>query len=269
MTQTAAGLAAVLREQIRDEKIKPGEQLPTMTGLMKTYGASRSVAQQALVMLKSEGLADYRPGRGMGTFVRERPVERMIRSRRIERDDMGYYSGHGVQHWRPLPGTTTVTADRPAPADIARLLNIEPGTLTLVRERFNGDPGRPEHCQGADSWLHPDVVTALPRLRQGSTGLGGMYDRIEEWAEGPLSWEEEVTAAIPSPKEVEVMLLPPGVALLRILRSSTIKKDGKAMTVEVQDIRMSSALFSVKYPIQRHGDAKWPVRPAGTDFYSG
>lgn len=269
MTQTAAELAAMFRDEIRKGELKPGQRLPAMAKLMEIYGVSRSVAQRTLATLKNEGLTTYRPGRGMGTIVREQPVERMIRSRRIERDDMGYYSGHGVQHWRPLPGTTTTTADRPAPGDVARLLGVRPGSLVLVRERFNGDPDRPEHRQAADSWLHPEIVKILPRLREGNTGLGGMYDRIEEWAEAPLAWAEEVTAAIPSPSEVASLLLPPGIALLRILRTSTIKKDGKSMVVEVQDIRMSSALFSVYYPIQRHGDAKWPVRPAGTDFYTG
>jgi GntR family transcriptional regulator len=268
LSKTSAGIAAELRAQIKSGGFKPGEKLPTMKDLMEDHGISKSTARKVLTSLKDEGLATYRAGRNMGTFVRRPPVDRMIRSRKMERDEMGYYSGKDVQHWRQVPGTSTVVGHRPAPPDIARLLGVEPGTFVYTRERFVGDPDRPEHRQAADSWLHPELVEAIPAV-MGNTGLGGVYDRVEEWAEGPISWEEEVTAAIPSPEESKTLLLPSGVALLRLLRTSTVKKGRREITVEVQEIRMSADLFSVKYPVMRRGDAKWPVRPAGQDFYSG
>lgn len=266
MASTADAIAAVLRDRIRSGDLQPGDRLPTMDGLTSTYDVNRQTARQALNLLKAEGLVEYRGGRA-GTVVRERPAERMVRSRSIERDDMGYYSGQAVQHWRRLPGTSTVTAIRPVAPDIAALLGVEPGTAVLVRERANGDPEQPTHRQLADSWVHPALVEQLPVLA-GDTGLGGMYDRIEEWAQQPISWTEEVTAATPSPTETSALLLPPGVPLLRILRVATIGKGRAVRVLEVQDIRMSGELFSVRYPLQRGGAARWPVRPAGEDFYA-
>ncbi|MFD0192958.1 GntR family transcriptional regulator, partial [Streptomyces bacillaris] len=242
VARTADAIAAVLRDQIRDRELQPGDQLPTMDQLMTTYGVARATALRALATLKAEGLAEYRAGRGGGTVVRARSTQRMVRSRGIERDDMGYYSGPTVQHWRSVPGSATTTVDRPAPDDIAELLGIPPGTSVLVRERMNGDPERPELRQLTDSWLHPDIVAALPILR-GSTGLGGTYDRIEEWAGRPIAWTEEITAATPSPAEAEALLLPTGVPLLRVLRVSTLGRGKRAAVVEVQDIRMSGELF--------------------------
>ncbi|MGK5533424.1 GntR family transcriptional regulator [Streptomyces sp. URMC 129] len=265
MAGTAEEIAAQLRERIRTGKLGPGDRLPTMDALVEAHGVSRQTARQALNLLKAEGLVEYRGGRS-GTTVRKRPTERLVRSRGMERDNLGYYSGANVQHWRLVPGTQTEVSTEPVPPDIASLLGVPAGTPVVVRKRLNGDPGVQEYRQLTDSWLHPDVVEALPVLA-GKTGLGGIYDRIEEWTGQPIVWEEEITAVTANPAEVAALLLPPGVPLLRVIRTSRIKVDKKPVVAEVNDIRMSAELFSVRYPLTRQGDAKWPVKPATADFY--
>jgi GntR family transcriptional regulator len=266
MAKTADEIAASLREKIIRGELEPGSKLPSMTDLVNEHSVNRQTARQALNQLKAEGLVES-PGGRAGTIVRRRPTTRMVRSRSIERDHLGYYSGNGVQHWRTLPDLGLAISTRPVPADIAALLDVEAGTPVLVRDRANGDPERPEYRQLTRSWYAPWIVEELPILT-GETGLGGSYDRIEEWAQQPLQWSEEVTAATPSPAEVEALLLPPGVPLLRILRVASLGRGKRARVVEVQDIRMSGELFSVRYPIQRQGAAKWPVQPATGDFYA-
>ena len=156
------------------------------------------------------------------------------------------------------------------PDEIAALLGVEPGTTSVVRRRLNGDPDLPEHRQLTDSWLHPNAVAAVPQIA-GDSGLGGIYDRLEEWAGEPLAWAEEAIAATPSPAEAAALLLPAGVPLLRVLRTSTVKKPptgGGPLVCEVNDIRMSGELFSVRYPLNRAPSARWPVAPASADFYA-
>ncbi|MGC0317283.1 GntR family transcriptional regulator [Kitasatospora acidiphila] len=266
MAHSAEQIAAELRQRIDSGELQPGDRLPTMDAITEQYSVSRQTARNALNILKNEGLVIYRGG-ASGTTVRQRPTERMIRSRGMERDNLGYYSGANVQHWRLVEGTRTEVVQEPVPADIARYLGIEPGTFVTARKRLNGDPEVPEHRQLTDSYLHPAAVEAVPVIA-GNSGLGGIYDRIEEWAEQPIAWEEEVTAAIPSPDEATALLLPPGVPLLRIIRTSTVKVDGRPLVVEVNDIRMSAELFSVRYPMTRKGAARWPVQPASADFYT-
>ncbi|MEO3972552.1 GntR family transcriptional regulator [Streptomyces sp. CAU 1734] len=266
MARTAEEIAAELRGRIQRAELRSGDRLPTMTDLIEEHGVSRQTAREALNLLKREGLVEYRGGRS-GTTVRERPVTRLARSRGMERDHLGYYSGANVQHWRLVPGTGTTVVTEPVPDDIAIVLGVTPGTPGVVRKRLNGDPGNQAHRQLTDSWLHPEAVEALPVLA-GDSGLGGIYDRIEEWAEQPILWEEEVTAVTPSPAEAAALLLPPGVPVLRIVRSSTVRIDGRPLVVEVNDIRMSAELFSVRYPMTRRGAARWPVRPASADFYT-
>lgn len=263
--KTAEEIAAVLRAQIQRGELQPGDRLPGMEALAAQYGVNRQTARQALNHLKAEGLAESLGGRG-GTLVRRRPAQRIMRSRSIERDHLGYYSGPTVQHWRTIEGLGLSIDTRHVPADIAHLLGVEPGTPVLTRERANGDPEVEQHRQLTASWFHPSIVDDVPVLA-GSTGLGGSYDRIEEWAQQPLHWEEEVTAATPSPREAEALLLPPGVPMLRILRIASLGRGKKARVVEVQDIRMSGELFSVRYPLQRRGAARWPVEPASGDYY--
>ena len=271
MADTAEVIAAQLRERIQQGLLQPGDRLPTMEELVAQHGVSRQTARQALNLLKAEGLAEYRGGRA-GTVVREMHPRRLLRDRSVERDELGYYSGKSVQHWRALPhpaGEQTRVGRAPAPADIAELLNVPPGELVTVRRRIIGDPGQPELRQLADSWIAPWIEEELPALA-GKTGLGGMYDRIEEWADRPLSWREEVSARMPSPDEAEALLMPStGVPILRAIRTTLLAERGRKTprAVEVQDIRMSAALFAVGYPVPRGGSAKWPVAPATSDYY--
>jgi GntR family transcriptional regulator len=274
MAGKAEDAAAAIRAKIDSGEMPPGTKLPTTADLAAEYDFDVNTARRVMTLLKGQGLVEYRPGRGGkggggGTYVRERPADRIIRARKMERDHLGYYSGKAVQHWRIVEGTRTEVGTDAAPPDIAALLGVEPGTQVVVRRRLNGDPGVPAHRQITDSWLHPDIVEALPVLA-GDTGLGGMYDRIEGWTRSPIAWEETVTAAMPSPAEAEALLLPPtGVPMLRILRTSTIRVGRRRVVAEVNDIRMSAELFAVRYQVARAGEARWPVRPATADFYSG
>jgi GntR family transcriptional regulator len=266
MAGTAEEIAAELRNRIQQGELEPGDRLPTMNDLANQHGVARQTARQALNLLKSEGLVEYLGGRA-GTVVRERVANRITRARGMERDELGYYSGKNVQHWRLVPGTSTVPATSPVPPEIAELLGVEAGSPVLVRRRLNGDPDVPQHRQLTDSWLHPEVVAALPVLA-GKTGLGGIYDRIEEWAQQPIEWEELITTCMPSPAEATALLLPPGVPLLRVFRISTVTRGDRSYVAEVNDIRMSGELFTVRYPLPREESAQWPVHPASSDFYT-
>ncbi|MGW6928075.1 GntR family transcriptional regulator [Streptomyces sp. NPDC054950] len=265
-------IARDLRERITSGEFPPGSPLPLMRDIAAQYEVSDITVRKAWGMLKREGLIESR--RRAGMFVREHPdrVRLTVRNRQIERDELGYYSGPEVQHWRALPhpdGDKTRVATAPVPADVADALGVEAGTSLTVRKRVIGDPDVPEHRQLADSWIAEWVTEELPSLT-GETGVGGMYDRLEEWAQKPLHWREEVSARMPSPEEAEALIMPQtGVPLLRAIRITYFAGRGRKpeQIVEVQDIRMSAALFSVGYPLPRGASAKWPVAPASSDYY--
>ncbi|MEU0070850.1 winged helix-turn-helix domain-containing protein [Streptomyces sp. NPDC006332] len=57
-------IAETLREQIRSGGLKPGDALPTQTALMREFGASSLTVQKAMALLKQDGWAVSRPGKG-------------------------------------------------------------------------------------------------------------------------------------------------------------------------------------------------------------
>src|SRR5437868_3652092 len=69
-------VANALRAAILTRKLEPGEKLPSGVELAKAYGVARMTVQQAIRLLRDEGLVSSR--QGSGVFVRERtgrPVE--------------------------------------------------------------------------------------------------------------------------------------------------------------------------------------------------
>lgn len=265
-------IARDLRERITSGALPPGTPLPMMKTIAEQYGVSDITVRKATSLLTREGLIESR--RRAGLYVREHPdrVRLTVRHRQMERDDLGYYSGPETQHWRPLPhpdGERTRVTVSPAPADVADLLGVDSGTPLTVRKRILGDPDQSEHRQLADSWIAEWVTVEVPALA-GDTGIGGMYDRLEEWAGRPLHWREEVSARMPSPEEADALLMPAaGTPLLRAVRTTFFPGRGRQQdrVVEVQDIRMSAALFAIGYPLARGASAKWPVPAASIDFY--
>ncbi|MFD6095039.1 GntR family transcriptional regulator [Nocardiopsis flavescens] len=63
-------VAASLRAAILTRKLEPGKQLPSGAELARTYGVARMTVQQAIRLLRDEGLVVSQQGRGV--FVRER-----------------------------------------------------------------------------------------------------------------------------------------------------------------------------------------------------
>ena len=57
-------IAETLREQIHSGRLKPGDALPTQTALMREFGASSLTVQKAMALLKQDGWAVSRPGKG-------------------------------------------------------------------------------------------------------------------------------------------------------------------------------------------------------------
>jgi GntR family transcriptional regulator len=266
-------IAADLRREILEGRYRAGDTIPKITDLAAKYEAAYQTVRSAVAQLEQEGLVIA--VRKRGTVVQAHPdhTRRAVRARQIERDELGYYSGPEVQHWRAIPhpdGERTRVIEAPVPMDIAEILGVEPGSPLTVRRRIVGDPRNAEHRQLADSWIAPWILEEIPTLA-GGTGLGGMYDRVEEWAGHPLAWREEVSARIPTPTEAKALHMPPaGVPLLRIVRVTTLPDPGETTggpAIEVQDIRWSAALFAAGYPLGRAPSATWPVTPATSDYY--
>ncbi|MDO0932864.1 winged helix-turn-helix domain-containing protein [Streptomyces sp. DG2A-72] len=57
-------IAETLRERIRSGGLRPGDALPTQAVLMREFGAASLTVQKAMALLKQDGWAISRPGKG-------------------------------------------------------------------------------------------------------------------------------------------------------------------------------------------------------------
>ncbi|MBN1287624.1 MAG: GntR family transcriptional regulator [Anaerolineae bacterium] len=120
-------LYEILRHKIVRGEWHPGDILPTENDLLDTYRVSRSTVRQALDALVGEGLI-YRQ-RGRGTFVAHPTVEQTLMRIVSFTDDM-YQRGM-------KPSTEVLVSELvPAPEDIARQLDVEPGEELTYLERL-------------------------------------------------------------------------------------------------------------------------------------
>ncbi len=57
-------IAQRLKEYILDNRLKPGDRLPTEAELTEVFGVSRSSVREAMKLLQVSGVIDVKPGRG-------------------------------------------------------------------------------------------------------------------------------------------------------------------------------------------------------------
>lgn len=98
-------VAASLKAAILTRRFEPGDKLPSQAELAERYGVARMTVQQALRILKDEGLVASRQGSGM--FVRERTarpvglrphIEQAFEKEHVRIDFSGYTAEtlHGI-----------------------------------------------------------------------------------------------------------------------------------------------------------------------------
>lgn len=260
MTQPADDLTARLREQITTGELAPGHKLPTVREAQDLWGVGESVVRTAYSRLATEGL--IRASRGRGTLVVGPDTHAIPVDTHVYRDQLGYYFGSATQQFR-LVGRPTVTT-APALPRIARRLQIEPGSPVVVRDRVLGERGtkrtRPTPMQIATSYLPGWLLDELPIIGEAITGPGGIYDRIEEWANAPLRWPRPtygaVNATVDEAKQLHVSA---GTALVVRYRVALLGD----RPVELNVTRWDGARFELESAdIERDESATWPPDPA-------
>jgi GntR family transcriptional regulator len=123
-----AQLIEVIRDIIKSEKLKPGDQLPSEPDFCKTYGISRTVVRQALRDLEIDGLIVRRKGKG--TFVAEPKINESLVQKLT-----GFY--HDMVERGLTPITDVLSQEIvSATAMVAHQLEIEKGSEVFCLERL-------------------------------------------------------------------------------------------------------------------------------------
>jgi GntR family transcriptional regulator len=238
-------IADHLRAAILSGQFGAGAQLPSERALMDTYRAARGTVRQAIAALRAEGLIDIEQGRG--AFVRRRPpVQRKAYDRfdRRHRDaGKAAYTVEMEKEGRRPEVEVLEVAPGPAPAEMARLLQVPEGSQVLIRRRRYLADGQPMEL--ATSYLPWELVRGT-KITETDTGPGGIYARLEEMGHQLKRFTEDVRARMPLPEEARALRLPPGVPVFALVRTAYDVED---TPVEVCDTVMAADRYVLSYEL--------------------
>jgi GntR family transcriptional regulator len=231
-------LAAEFRAQIQSGALAPGALLPSEATLMEGRGFARSTVRQAFDLLKAEGLAASKQGKGVYVLDPKKLVRNA--QKRLSREV--WEAGRSI--WsvdlegRDPEVEVEVSPDEEAPERVAAVLGVD---RVCRRRRVFSLDGRP--LQLATSYL-PAALAAEAGVDRENTGPGGSYARLAEIGRRPVEATERLRARIAMPDEVEALALGAGASVILIER---IVRDESGTALEVNEMTLDAAKYIVEY----------------------
>ncbi|MGI5481958.1 GntR family transcriptional regulator [Streptomyces lavendofoliae] len=206
-------LAASLRAKIESGEYPPGSRLPSERKLMEIYDASRNTVRLGLQRLVAEGLVFANQGRAYMVHRQDVLVYNSSRS-----EDHNRRLAAGVDAWvqdireqgRTPSQKISVSIEKATP-NVAHRLNMEPGDLVLVRRRLRFVDEQPWSTE--DSYYPHDLVKNTP-IAEPADIAEGVIAYMASLGYRQTQYIDDVTAAMPNPKQAEELSVEAGVPLL-------------------------------------------------------
>jgi GntR family transcriptional regulator len=237
-------IADLLRADIEAGEYPPGSTVPSEPELSARYAVSRPTVNRAISILRSEGLV--RVERGRGTIVRELPVIRRDAAGRQRQDVREAGDARGafqaeLERLGLAARSEVEVSEAAAPADVARLLAIEPGAPVLARRREMYANDIP--VQLATSYLPLDIAAGT-QLIETDTGPGGTYSRLADLGHAPVAFTESVRVRLADDDEARFLRLDAEQRALIIRRTA---RTSAGRIVEVNDITLPAHQWELVY----------------------
>lgn len=241
-------IADHLRTAIARGRLREGDQLPSEAQLMSHYTVARMTIRNAMRLLQDEGLVTAEHGKGV--YVRSRPPVRRLASDRFAQRHRKEGKAAFVAEAEQVGATPQVdmlrVGESQPSAEIADRLGIGDHDSVVVRSRRYLLDGKP--VEMAVSYIPADLARGTP-ICDPNPGPGGIYARLEEQGHVLGRFTEDVTARMPTPEEVRLLNLPPGVPVFRLVRTAY---DADNRPVEVCDTVMASDAYQLSYELPAH-----------------
>ncbi|MGW0252767.1 GntR family transcriptional regulator [Nocardia goodfellowii] len=208
-------IAADLRQSILSGERAPGTLLPSERELIEQYQTSKSTANKAISLLRSEGLVDAQFGRG--TFVRKPPPIRRISAarRHAEHRSSGkpIFDTLAIEQGQ-IPSRKILQVGRTElPLESARWLQAEAGEQAVIRKRLQLLDDRPAVISTS---YYPLWIAAGTRLESPEALPEGPDVLIESLGHRFVRGVEVFQARMPGPKEVELLQLSTGTPVVQM-----------------------------------------------------
>lgn len=209
-----------LRQRIDQGELAPGATLPGEFVLMEQHSVSRPTVRLALTRLEQEGLITGGRGR-LGRQVRDyNPAVWHLTEweRGNRRDD----PGRGVDDWAAdmiaqgkRPRQTVEVRGIPAPKQVARWLDLEPGTMLIRRRRVRIADDTPVSI--ADTWFPTDIADrecevdgqrVKPIMVERDIAVAGGF--VRAIGVNQVEFRDEIRVRMPRPDEAKLLDLGTG-----------------------------------------------------------
>ncbi|WP_053612034.1 GntR family transcriptional regulator [Streptomyces sp. XY533] len=237
-------IADDLRGRITDGEFSETGKLPPERELIKQYyGVSKAqgTVRQALGVLRDEGLIESRVGSGV--YVRAwRPIVR----HGLERL-MADQWGSGKSIWdvdvegRLLEPDDVQIQNLPAPEDVARALDLEPGDPIYSRNRRYLVDRVP--VLRSTSYVPEDLARGT-RITEIDTGPGGVYARLADAGHKPVRFREDLRCRMPSVVEAGDLDLSAATPVVELVRHAY---DSTGRVVEVNRMVLDASRYVFRY----------------------
>lgn len=220
-------IAADLRQEIESGYFSPRALLPPILDLASRHKVSPGTVRSAIALLEAEGLIRTTSGRGSEVLDRRRVTVPFSRYASV------LAPGGALGPWQTACEAAGIRGDMvmigvaqvEAPEDVAAVLGVEAGTLTVRRDRQATIDGHAVQLQSA--WYALELVDGTPLTEPGRVE-GGVYGALASAGHAPQSADELVTCRAATATEAEALGLREASPVL-VVNRVTRDADGQAL----------------------------------------
>ncbi len=199
-------LKRLIKAQIQDGRLAPGDRVPSERELSDQFGMSRMTARQALIELVREGLL-YRE-QGRGTFVAVRKVSQGLLTVTSFTEDM---HSRGIV---PSSVILSLTTEAPSLPDRERL-RLELGHQMVRVRRLRLGDGRPMALEEAS--LPQSLVEGI---EEHDLSRGSLYEFLKSRQIELQGAHQTLEAILADEEQAMLLAVPQGAPLLLLERLS-------------------------------------------------
>ena len=231
-----ARVTNTIRDQLRAEVWKPGEQLPTEPEFCELFGVSSITIRRALATLEDEGLLVRRQGRGTFAAERHNLVFKPYRLSSLTNDleQRGWSSTSRIVRQELVK----------APAEIGRLLGLAEDADAIIISRIRLADGEPLAVQNA--WLPAELFPGLVGVD--SLGKESLYAVLaRQYSTFPHHANETLHASVSDPEESAALSIEDGDPIFRVRR---VTSDASSRVIEIVESVIRGDRYSIVMDLQ-------------------